>query len=182
MKLKSALVIIDMINDFVNGALKCQNPYKLISNIKQLILWAHNSNILVVYVNDEHNENDYEFKVWLKHALKDSYGSQIIDELKPNDKDIIFTKNHYNGFINTNLDSYLKQNQISKLYVCGLYTEICVREFVSTGFQLGYDISVLKDATKSKNKLKHSKTLKHLKEFYNVEIINTSNLIKKSST
>lgn len=178
---KSALIIIDMINDFIKGPLKLTNVNKIISNIKKLISWAHKSNIPVIYLNDAHSENHIEFKLWKKHAIINSYGAQIINELKPNKKDIIIEKNNYNGFINTILDSYLKDNNINNLYVCGVYTDVCVRELVSTGFQLGYDLNILKDATGTKHKINHIKTLKILNKFYNAKCIKTNDLIKNLS-
>ncbi|MDE6473341.1 MAG: cysteine hydrolase [Ureaplasma sp.] len=176
---QSALIIIDMINDFIYGTLKCPHTKKIIANIKQTINWAHKNNISVIYVNDAHYENDIEFKIWKPHALINSYGAQIINELKPCENDLIFTKRNYNAFINTNLDAYLKNNHFTKLYVCGVYTDICVKEFVCTGFQLGYEISVLKDATATKNKLIHYKTLRLLNKYYNAKIIKTTKLINK---
>ncbi len=107
---KSALIIVDMQNDFVKegGSLLVPAANETISNIKFLIDQARKKETPVVYTQDTHFEGDKEWAIWPEHCRKGTKGWQIIDELKPEENDMVFEKNRYDGFYGTNLEHYLK--------------------------------------------------------------------------
>ena len=79
-----ALVIIDMLNDFVKGALKNERSERIIPTIRDLIDAARVRGIPVIYSNDAHlPELDREFDIWGSHAVAGTKGAQVIDKLKP---------------------------------------------------------------------------------------------------
>jgi hypothetical protein len=81
---KYAILVIDMINDFVKGKLKCERAARIIPNVKALVETARQKEIPVFHCIDEHLPTDtYEMNLWGPHAMKDSEGARIIDELKP---------------------------------------------------------------------------------------------------
>ena len=51
------------------------------------------------------------------------------------------------GFANTDLDLILKRHGIQKLIVIGLIAHTCVESTVRFAAELGYDVTVVKDAT-----------------------------------
>jgi len=55
-----AVIIIDMLNDFVTGNLKCERAKRIIPNLKKLIEVARKNNIPVIYSNDAHFPEDAE--------------------------------------------------------------------------------------------------------------------------
>lgn len=59
----TAVVVIDMLNDFVTGGLKCERAQRIIPNIKKLLQAASSSGNVVVFGNDAHRpEGDREFE------------------------------------------------------------------------------------------------------------------------
>lgn len=97
-----------MLNDFIKGGLKCERALEIIPNIRTLLDIARNNQIPIFYCIDEHLPTDsYELELWGPHAMKGTVGQQIIDELKPQKKDIVITKRTYSAFDRTNLDRYL---------------------------------------------------------------------------
>nr|MDO8134922.1 isochorismatase family protein [Candidatus Njordarchaeum guaymaensis] len=68
--MKPAVIVIDMINDFVTGVFKSERAKKIIPNIKALLDHARKQKIPVIYVTDAHLPNaDPEFDVWGSHAV-----------------------------------------------------------------------------------------------------------------
>jgi nicotinamidase-related amidase len=67
-------------------------------------------------------------------------GSEIIDEIKPDDRDLVLQKNTSGTFISTRLDSFLRNMDIETVLVSGVVTNFCVhstaREAVDYGFQV----------------------------------------------
>lgn len=146
--MKTALLVIDMINDYLHsdGLLYCERCREIIPNIKKTIEFAHQNNILVIYVNTGlESKNDILAKKWGLHAVADSYGAQIIDEFSPSEGDLIVHKKGYNGFFNTTLDKELKRRSIENIAISGIHTHVCVLLTAVGGFELGYNVTVLED-------------------------------------
>ncbi len=141
-----ALVIVDMLNDFVDekGALPVKGARDLVGNIVSLKKAAENYNLAVVYANDAHTEDDPEFKVWPKHCVKDTFGAKVIDELVADGK--AFEKQDLSMFTNKEADKVLRQYGISELYITGVATEYCVRAAALDARKLGYKVNVVVDA------------------------------------
>src|SRR3990170_8631518 len=94
---KRAVIVIDMLEDFVYGALKNKRAKRIIPNIKKLLFYARRKGWTVVYANDAHLPGDPEEKVWGPHAMAGSRGAQVISELKPKRGDYVLGKRTYSG-------------------------------------------------------------------------------------
>ena len=67
--MKTALVVLDMLNDFVDGTLANEAAKPIIGQIDQLAAAARErDDWMVVYANDAHQPNDLEFAVFGEHA------------------------------------------------------------------------------------------------------------------
>jgi len=55
-----AVLIIDMLNDFVTGDLECTRAEHMIPNLKRLVEAARKHNMPIVYCNDAHYPEDFE--------------------------------------------------------------------------------------------------------------------------
>src|SRR5262245_16523174 len=102
-----ALVIVDMLDDFVTGALA--NPRA--EPLAQLLAHARaDAGWVVVFSNDAHEPSDPELRVWGEHALAGSPGAQVVAELEPQPgpAEIVSPKRAYGAFDGTGLDEQLK--------------------------------------------------------------------------
>lgn len=150
----TALLVIDMINDYLhpNGLLYCERCREIIPTLSKAIKFAVENNIPVVYVNTNlESEDDLLAKRWKLHAVKDSFGAQVIDELNPKVGDIVIPKKVYNGFFDTSLDRELKQRNINNIVITGIHTHVCVLLTATGGFELGYNVTVLEDCITTDN-------------------------------
>src|SRR5271169_515083 len=109
---KEALLIMDMLNDFVlpGSPLEVPETRRVIPAIKREIQRARQEGNPVIYVCDAHAVDDKEFSKfgWPAHAVKGTKGGRVVDELKPEVVDIIVEKTSYAGFYQTRLDEILK--------------------------------------------------------------------------
>jgi len=147
-----ALVIVDMLNDFVqeNGALPVQGAQALVENIKQLREKAE----LVVYANDAHAQDDPEFKAWPKHCVKGEYGAKVVDELTPKNGDLVLEKQDLSMFKNKEADKLLREKGVDELYVTGVATEYCVRGATLDALAKGYKVNIVVDAIAGVDEIK----------------------------
>ena len=77
-----------------------------------------------------------------------TWDSEIRPELKPGPGDVVAAE-HWcsSGFANTDLDLQLKKHGIHKLIVNGLIAHTCVEATVRYAAELGYEVTMVKDAT-----------------------------------
>jgi len=62
--IKYAIIVIDMLNDFIYGDLKCEEARKIIPKLKKLLNKARKLKIPIIYANDAHIPGiDHEFKL-----------------------------------------------------------------------------------------------------------------------
>jgi ureidoacrylate peracid hydrolase len=77
---------------------------------------------------------------------KGSWDYAIVDELTPQDGDIVVPKPRYSGFFNTNIDSLLRARGIRNLIFTGVATNVCVESSLRDAFHLEYFCVMLEDA------------------------------------
>ena len=178
MEMKPAVLVIDMLNDFVTGELKCDTAQEIIPNILQLLNAARKSDWPVVYCNDAHLNCDSELKKWGPHAMKDTKGAEVIPELGPTQKDYIVEKRTYSGFYETGLDLLLRDLNLDTVVITGMHTNICDRHTAADAFFRGYNIIVASDGTGTFTKEEHEQGLKYLEEIYDAEIKTVEEIIE----
>ena len=170
---RPAILVIDMLNDFINGPLSLKGVEKIVPNIQKLLDFARQHNLPIIYCNDSHLPKDRELKLWGKHALKDTWGAQVIKELKPMSQDHIITKNTYSAFYNTKLkellQSFYKGQGANFLIVTGIHTDICVKHTIYDAFLNDFNITVAEDGVKALP-LVDKAILKYMKEKYGIKI------------
>lgn len=161
-----SLLIIDMLNDFVlkEAPLRVPGAKRIVPNIKSQLKLAREKAIPVIYLCDTHQENDLEFKIWPKHAVRGTKGAQIIEELKPQKQDLIIRKSRYSGFYNTNLDKILKKLGIEELIITGLLTNVCVLYTAVDAYMRGYRVQILEDCIIALNKEDHKFAIRQIKD------------------
>lgn len=171
--MSTAFVVVDMLNDFVRdeGALPVPKAKDIIPAIKRRLEEARKNGWLVIYLADTHAKNDKEFEVWGEHAVKGTWGNQIIDELSPLPDEIVIPKRRFSGFFGTDLDLVLRENGIDTIVVTGVLTNICVLYTVSDAYQRGYKVIVPEDSVASVDEEMHRFALRQMKEVVGAQII-----------
>lgn len=178
-KNKMAILVVDMLNDFVTGALKCDRGLSIVPHLVKLVNEARKNHVPVIFCNDAHIKGvDHELKLWGDHAIAGTKGAEVIPELKVSSGDYVVPKRRYSGFFHTDLDLLLKELGIETVIMTGLHTHMCVRHTSADAYCLGYDVVVAKDATDSFTKEDYELGLKYLKEVYDAKIYSVDDLVE----
>lgn len=160
---KHAVVIVDVLNDFVEGLVGSPHAITVIEPCQTLIAAARANSVPVIYTNDAHVESDCELGIWGPHAMKGSQGAQIHSSVAPQNGDIVVEKHHYSGFFGTGLDRILKELGVDSLIVAGLYSNICCRLTCIDAFQHGYKVTIAREAMTSFDESAYESDLEYLK-------------------
>lgn len=183
--MKTAVVVLDMLNDFVDGTLANPAARAVIDPIASLLGKARlEPDWLVVYANDAHQQGDFEFKVFGEHALAGSPGAAMIPQLAAQEGDIVVPKRYYSAFTQTDLDATCRVHNIARFIVVGQHTNCCCRHTSYDAFVRGIDVLVASDATCVFEPMygaayddAQADALSYLNTFYKAEIIQTSDLL-----
>jgi nicotinamidase-related amidase len=88
----------------------------------------------------------------LKPFAVDTWGGEWHPEFGPRPGDVIVSE-HWaqSGFANTNLDQQLKQHGIQRIILVGFIANSCIESTGRFGMELGYHVTIVKDATAAFN-------------------------------
>lgn len=176
---KPAILVVDMLNDFVYGALTCERGKAIVPATAALLDAARAKGVPVIFSNDAHLKGiDRELSIWGDHAIAGTPGAAVIPELKLSEGDYIVPKRRYSGFFQTDLDILLKELGVQTVVMTGLHTHMCVRHTSADAFSLGYDVVVAKEATDSFTKEDYIGGLAYLKTCYGADAYTNEELIE----
>jgi biuret amidohydrolase len=182
---RSALIIIDMQRDFLDGGgyaattgMDISALRKPVVNITELLNFARENKLLVVHTREGHRPDMSDCSpVKLARSreagaeigsigplgrllIRGEYGHDIIDELKPIDGEPIIDKPGYGAFHQTDLAQILVSHDIKRLLICGVTTEVCVHSTLREAIDRGYECVLISDACGSAHADLHDGAMK----------------------
>jgi nicotinamidase-related amidase len=167
---KTALLIVDPYNDFMSEGGKLYGVTKpqadsvgFYENMRKLVPKVRAAGIKV-FIVPHHRTRPADFENWLyinpvqtdtraKSCFQDgAWGGEFHPEFGPKPGDVVALE-HWaqNGFANTDLDAQLKQHGIQKIILVGFIANSCVESTARMGMELGYHVTLIKDATAAFN-------------------------------
>ena len=177
---KKAIIIVDMLNDFVTGSLKCDRAQRIIPPLMKLIREARKNNVPVIYSNDAHIRGiDHELKLWGDHAIAGTEGAKVIPELEPEEGDYIVPKRRYSGFYGTDLEMLLRELNVDTVILTGMHAHMCVRHTAADAYYRGYNIIVPTDGVDSFTEEDYQAGLKYLREVYGAVISDVDTITRE---
>ena len=148
---------------------------KVTPNLRKLINFCHETEITVIYTKYSSfmpDGSDFSKNIkFLNNIAKTRLGevafpyihhpsSDIIDELKPLDRDFVIQKNTSGTFISTRLDSFLRNMEIETVLVSGVVTNFCVHSTAREASDYGFQVVIVDDCCAAWSQEIHQATLK----------------------
>lgn len=177
---KTAVIVVDMLNDFVNedGALPCGVNEEFVGGMVGFLKTASFAKMPIIFICDNHEEDDKEFQMFPKHCVKGTKGAEIIDELKPFvDKNLVVPKTRYSGFYDTELEDILKGLEVNEVILVGVCTDICVMHTCADARNRDYKTFVVKPLVDSFDEEAHEFALKHMENILGAIILNNFSVL-----
>lgn len=172
-----ALIIVDMLNDFVDGKLANPKAQAIVEPLQRLLAHAREDGWVVVFSNDAHHSDDPELKVWGEHAMAGTPGANVIPQLVPREGEIVSPKRDYGAFDGTGLDEQLKERGVDEVVIAGQHTHICVRHSSYGALRRGYDISIPREAVCAFEGVDEDEALAYLEMAYAAKITSVDELV-----
>ena len=164
----TGLVVIDPYNDFISEGGKVWDRLKgvaeangCVPHMVEVLEAARRAEIRVFYaLHRRYRPGDYETwkyvapiqrAAWNRKTFEyGTWGGELRPGFEPQPGDIV-AQEHWcsSGFANTDLDQQLKVHGLHRLIVIGLLANTCIEATVRFAVELGYDVTVVKDAVAS---------------------------------
>jgi nicotinamidase-related amidase len=133
--MNKALIVIDLQKGIFELKQSVFNKDQLIRNIMAAIRGARKQKIPIYFTQHEN-------ATFLK---KGSEAWKLIDEISLQSHEIMINKKHPSIFEQTNLLAQLEKCEVSKLYICGLITNGCVKDACIEGLERNFAITLISD-------------------------------------
>ena len=152
---RTALVVVDMQNGFCHpeGGLYAPDSEAAIEPVAGLIKRARDAGASVVFTRDVHPPEQFEdahyydeFDRWGEHVLEGSWEAEFVEELDPQEGDLIVEKHTYDAFHETQLAGWLDAHGIKDLVICGTLANVCVLHTASSAGLRDYRPILVEDA------------------------------------
>jgi ureidoacrylate peracid hydrolase len=161
--------------------MKISNYQQIIPKLKELISICRKHNVPVFYTQAVRESSGIDLLTRSHRILpkareerikkrpicvRGTWDAKIVDEVKPTNKDHIVIKRRDSAFQDTETEVWLNSLKVNTLIFCGIDTSICVETSLRDGFNRGYDVILISDATASSNFRHYKTTIEHVKEYY----------------
>jgi len=181
---RSAVVVVDMLNDFVDGPLANPAARGIVEPIRSLTARARATrDWVVVYANDAHQPSDVELRVFPPHAMAGTPGAEVIEALRPEVADVIVPKRFYSSFTCSALEDELRRHDVGRLVLVGQHTDCCVRHTAYDAFARGFEVAVCPDATAvfepgapEPIEARQAKALEYLTTYYGARLVGSGDV------
>lgn len=176
--MRPALLVIDMLKEFVHGRLRSPGAERIVPVIKVLIEEFSRGKYPVIYLADHHLPFDNELRIWGSHAMAGDQEAEIIEELRPPAGAIVLYKRSYSGFRDTGLDYVLRDLGVDTVVLTGIHTHICVLHTAIDAFYSRYKLIVIEDAVAAFDEEAHTWGLKHMREILGAQVVSSSEFLR----
>jgi biuret amidohydrolase len=163
----AAVIVVDMQNDFCSkdgyyarkGA-KVADFAAVIEPVARFVGAARAQGTTIIYtrlvygpprgpMEQRHSIRPRRWSAEGARLITNTWGADVVDELRPQPKDIVIDKPGYSAFEATNLESMLRERGIKTLVMMGIVSYACVLATAFSAFDKDFDVVVIKDAIAS---------------------------------
>ncbi|MCC9641896.1 cysteine hydrolase [Rhodopirellula sp. JC740] len=139
--MKRALLVVDVQMEYFDGALPIRHPVGHLESILEVMDRAQEAKVPTAVIR--HHQPDPDSPVF----RKDSDMWQLHSEVESRPRDVLIDKTLPGSFTNTDLDKFLKDNEVDTVTIAGYMTQVCCDTTARQAMHRGYQVEFLNDAT-----------------------------------
>ena len=150
----TALILVDVINSFFLEGMPNHYPEAadVLPPLGRLLAQARTTGRVIVHAVERHRPGfeDYEWRKLPRHHFADDPDAAFVAGFAPSGGlEIVCPKRRYSAFFATDLALFLREQQIERVIVAGVKTNVCIRATVQDAFAHGFAVVVPREATNS---------------------------------
>lgn len=159
--------------------------WEAIKHIQSLLAAAREANIPVYYTIIEGYKNASNDRVAVKGSIfshpsmiEGEKGTRVVEEIKPLEGEIIFSKKKPSAFFGTPLISHLTAEKVDTVIVTGCTTSGCIRSTVVDAFSNNYHVIVPEECVFDRSVTSHAINLFDMQQKY-ADVVKTKEVIEQ---
>jgi nicotinamidase-related amidase len=139
--MKTALILVDIQNDyFPGGKMELEGSIEASLRVQQLLSTFRQRQLPLIHVQHVSTRPGATF------FLPDTDGVRIHENVYPLEHEMVIHKHYPNSFRDTGLLTYLHDEHINRLVICGMMTHMCIDATARAAFDYGFECLVAEDA------------------------------------
>lgn len=159
---KTALLVVDMQNDFVQEGAPIEVPHAraMVPRLNRLLDVCRMHKLPVIYIHHVLRGGDIDAGRLADHhavirnnqaLLAGTPNVEIYEELKPHPGDLVVAKPRYSAFYGTDLEAILRSKGIDTLIISGTVTHVCCESTTRDAFSRDYKVIFLSDGNAARD-------------------------------
>jgi ureidoacrylate peracid hydrolase len=180
-KEETALLVVDMQNDFVRddgfmgkSGRNMKPVMAIVPSLSRLIGFCRDAGVRRIFVRSIHSRDTWASN-WVRrfggladppHCRANTWGAEIVAELKPAGDEPVVTKHLYSAMLDTTLPVILRSRGIRNLLVTGTQTNVCVDSTGRHAFMLNFVTVTVSDCVATDEVELQESTLKNLARYF----------------
>ncbi|HEX3247365.1 MAG TPA: isochorismatase family cysteine hydrolase [Chloroflexota bacterium] len=169
---RSALVVVDMQNDFCNPA-DYPESVPMLPRLQRFIAESRRAGVQVIFTQVNHDSTN-DSMVWVSRRApgrKDivkagTPGAAYHTDFEPQPGDIDIVKHRYSAFIGTPLEMNLRTLGIQTLFMTGIATNVCVESTLRDAFQRDFYVVLVEDCCAAGTRALHDGTVENTRRHF----------------
>ncbi len=150
----TALVLVDVMNAFFlpEGPNYYPEVVEVLDPLRRLLDAARESGTIVVHAIERHRPgfDDFEWRKLPVHYLEGSRDAEFFEGFQPQGEyETIVRKRRFSAFFGTDLALFLHEQDIRRVVIGGIKTNVCIRATAQDAFANGFEPVVPREATNS---------------------------------
>lgn len=180
--MKTALLIIDLLQDFFKEGLLADHRKNLTASVNELVDMAHQQKIPVIWVRQEFKADLSDAPLYNRKNNKPitiigTDGCKLLPELHREKDDYEIVKKRYSAFFKTDLEKLLKKLKTGTLIIAGINTMSCIRATAVDAYERDYEVILALDCVDSYDVKQHESSIVYLQHAvtvgkHNKELLN----------
>ena len=153
---KTAILVIDMINAFVapDAPLFIETGHQLAPALGKFLHFCRKNDMQIIYAVQSYRADGADLQKnnrrcdWSQNGtrlISGTWDCEIYEACKPEEKDIVIQKQHYNAFYNTDLLSFLRSDNTDTVVITGVCTDVSCFYTAREAFNQNYKVILIED-------------------------------------
>jgi nicotinamidase-related amidase len=179
-----ALLLVDVVNhfEFPDGEAILKNALQIAPRLARLKKRARDSNIPVVYVNDNFGQWRSDAGKLLAHCLRtDCAGKPFVEAIQPDEQDYCVLKPMHSAFFQTPLDLLLRHLGASSIILAGITTNSCILCTAHDANMREFKVTVVSDCCAARSAREHNEAIENIREMADARVVTLSSLRLRTS-
>jgi maleamate amidohydrolase len=159
---KPALVIVDMTYGFADSQFRLGHSatgYPAVEATSKLLQKARDKQIPTFFTKGFTEFNAPGNGLWKGGDGKSDLENTIVEQIAPNENEVVIQKRRPSAFFGTNLVDMLIYHRVDTLLITGLTTSGCVRATVVDAFSYNYKVIVPEECVGDRSQISHKVSL-----------------------